>query len=136
MTLDSPNRINPMIRHRASHIGRSVARREDRSPLMGRRRYVADLRLPGMLEVADSVSGCSAAEREFSKSSRRSTGGLRAASAGAGPHTGRSALHGRSVGKPKLGGPAEGTENPPLDGGPTAVLACGTPPKAWLRSDR
>ena len=52
MTVESPTRINPMIRHRASHIGRSVPRREDRSPLTGRGRYVADLRLPGMLEVA------------------------------------------------------------------------------------
>ena len=52
MTLDSPTRINPMISHRAAHIGRAVLRREDRSPLTGRRRYVADLRLPGMLEVA------------------------------------------------------------------------------------
>ena len=52
MTLDSPTRINPMIRHRASHIGRAVPRREDRSPLMGRQRYIADLKLPGMLEVA------------------------------------------------------------------------------------
>ena len=52
MTLDSPTRINPMIRHRASHIGRAVPRREDRSPLLGRQRYIADLKLPGMLEVA------------------------------------------------------------------------------------
>ena len=52
MTLDSPMRINPMIRHRASHIGRAVPRREDRSSLMGRQRYIADLKLPGMLEVA------------------------------------------------------------------------------------
>ena len=52
MTLDSPTRINPMIRHRAGHIGRAVPRREDRSPLTGRQRYIADLKLPGMLEVA------------------------------------------------------------------------------------
>ena len=44
--------INPMIRHRAGHIGRAVPRREDRSPLTGRQRYAADLKLPGMLEVA------------------------------------------------------------------------------------
>ena len=52
MTVENPTRINPMIRHRASHIGRATPRREDRSPLTGRGRYVADLRLPGMLEVA------------------------------------------------------------------------------------
>ncbi len=51
MTVDSPTRLNPMIRHRAGHIGRAVPRREDRSPLMGRQRYIADLRLPGMLEA-------------------------------------------------------------------------------------
>ena len=44
--------INPMIRHRAGHIGRAVPRREDFSPLTGRQRYAADLKLPGMLEVA------------------------------------------------------------------------------------
>ena len=52
MTVESPTGINPMIRHRARHIGRAVPRREDRSPLMGRQRYIADMRLPGMLEVA------------------------------------------------------------------------------------
>jgi hypothetical protein len=52
MTVDSPTRINPMIRHRAGHIGRAVPRREDRSSLLGRQRYIADLKLPGMLEVA------------------------------------------------------------------------------------
>ena len=52
MTVDIPTRINPMIRHRAGHIGRAVPRREDRSSLMGRQRYIADLKLPGMLEVA------------------------------------------------------------------------------------
>jgi len=41
-----------MIRHRAEHIGRSVPRREDRSSLIGRQRYIGDIRLPGMLEVA------------------------------------------------------------------------------------
>ena len=44
--------INPMIRHRAGHIGRAVPRREDFSPLTGRQRYTADLKLPGMLEAA------------------------------------------------------------------------------------
>jgi len=44
--------INPMISHRAGHIGRAVPRREDYSPLTGRQRYAADLKLPGMLEVA------------------------------------------------------------------------------------
>ena len=52
MKVESPTGINPMIRHRSGHVGSSLPRREDRSPLMGRRRYVADLKLPGMLEVA------------------------------------------------------------------------------------
>ena len=46
-----------MIRHRASHIGQAVPRREDRAALIGRARYVADLRLPGMLEVGFVRSG-------------------------------------------------------------------------------
>ena len=41
-----------MIRHRAGHIGRAVPRREDRSPLLGRSRYIADVKLPEMLEAA------------------------------------------------------------------------------------
>ena len=47
MSLD----IDPHIRHSTRHIGRSVPRREDRGPLTGRSRYVADLKLGGMLEV-------------------------------------------------------------------------------------
>ena len=47
MTID----IDPHIRHSTRHIGRSVPRREDRGPLTGRSRYVADLKLGGMLEV-------------------------------------------------------------------------------------
>ena len=57
MTTESPPRINPIIRHRGNHIGRSVLRREDRAPLLGKERYVGDLRLPGMLEVAFVRSG-------------------------------------------------------------------------------
>ena len=55
MTAASPlevKGINPMVRHRAGHIGRALPRREDQAPLTGRRRYAADLKLPGMLEVA------------------------------------------------------------------------------------
>ncbi len=52
MTSDQTTRINPMIRHRAAHIGRAIPRREDRSPLTGRGRYIGDIKLPGMLEVA------------------------------------------------------------------------------------
>jgi carbon-monoxide dehydrogenase large subunit len=33
------------------YIGRSLARREDRDPLMGRAQYVGDIRLPGMLHA-------------------------------------------------------------------------------------
>ncbi len=47
MSLD----IDSHIRHSSRHIGRSVPRREDRGPLTGKGRYVADIRLPGMLEV-------------------------------------------------------------------------------------
>ncbi len=43
--------IDDHIRHSTRHIGRSVPRREDRGPLTGRGRYVADIKLPGMLEV-------------------------------------------------------------------------------------
>ena len=43
--------IDPHIRHSTRYIGRSVPRREDRGPLTGRGRYVADLKLGGMLEV-------------------------------------------------------------------------------------
>ena len=43
--------VDPHIRHITRHIGRSVPRREDRGPLTGRGRYVADIRLAGMLEV-------------------------------------------------------------------------------------
>ncbi|WP_419946683.1 xanthine dehydrogenase family protein molybdopterin-binding subunit [Candidatus Poriferisodalis sp.] len=35
-----------------SYVGRSVPRREDRGPLSGRSRYVADLKIAGMAEVA------------------------------------------------------------------------------------
>ena len=52
MTTDSPPQINPIIRHRAGHLGRSLPRREDRAPLLGKQQYIADMRLPGMLEVA------------------------------------------------------------------------------------
>ena len=44
--------IDPHIRHSTRHIGRSVPRREDRGPLTGRGRYVADIKIAGMLEVA------------------------------------------------------------------------------------
>ena len=47
MSLD----IDPHIRHSTRHIGRAVPRREDLGPLTGRARYVADIRLAGMLEV-------------------------------------------------------------------------------------
>ena len=48
MSLD----IDPHIRHSTRHIGRSVPRREDRGPLTGRGRYVADIKIAGMLDVA------------------------------------------------------------------------------------
>ncbi len=51
VTAQTPLDINPMIRHRAGHIGRAAPRREDRSPLLGRQRYIADVKLPGMLEA-------------------------------------------------------------------------------------
>ena len=47
MSLD----IDPHIRHSSRHVGRSVPRREDRGPLTGRSRYVADIRIAGMVEV-------------------------------------------------------------------------------------
>lgn len=52
LTTESLPQISPMIRHRASHLGRSLPRREDRAPLLGKQQYIADLRLPRMLEVA------------------------------------------------------------------------------------
>ena len=48
MSLD----IDSHIRHSTRHIGRSVLRREDRGPLTGGGRYVADIKIVGMLEVA------------------------------------------------------------------------------------
>ena len=48
MSLD----IDPHILQSTRHIGRSVPRREDRGPLTGRGRYVADIKIAGMLEVA------------------------------------------------------------------------------------
>jgi carbon-monoxide dehydrogenase large subunit len=45
-------KISPIIQHRAGHLGRMVPRREDRSALLGLSQYVADIRLPGMVEVA------------------------------------------------------------------------------------
>ena len=47
MSLD----IDPHIRHSSRHIGQSVPRREDWGPLTGRGRYIADIRIAGMLEV-------------------------------------------------------------------------------------
>ena len=43
--------IDSHIRHSTRHIGRSVPRREDRGPLTGRSRYVADIKPPGALEA-------------------------------------------------------------------------------------
>lgn len=43
--------IDEHIRHSSRHIGRAAPRREDRAALTGRGRYVADLKLPGMLDA-------------------------------------------------------------------------------------
>jgi carbon-monoxide dehydrogenase large subunit len=51
VTLEDLSRINPIIEHRARHLGRALPGRNDESALRGQRQYVADLRLPGMLEV-------------------------------------------------------------------------------------
>ncbi len=48
MSLD----IDPHIRHSSRYVGRSVPRREDQGPLTGSSRYVADIKIAGMLEVA------------------------------------------------------------------------------------
>ncbi|WP_420624353.1 xanthine dehydrogenase family protein molybdopterin-binding subunit [Candidatus Poriferisodalis sp.] len=48
MTLET----HPRIRQSTRHVGRSVRRREDHGPLTGRSRYVADLKIAGMAEVA------------------------------------------------------------------------------------
>ncbi len=47
MSLD----IDSHIRHSTRHIGMPAPRREDRGPLTGRGRYVADIKIAGMLEV-------------------------------------------------------------------------------------
>ena len=57
MTVESVPQISSIIQHRASHLGRIVPRREDRSALLGQNQYVADIRLPGMVEVAFVRSG-------------------------------------------------------------------------------
>ena len=44
--------IDPRIRHSTRHVGRSTPRREDRGPLTGRSRYIADVRIAGMIEIA------------------------------------------------------------------------------------
>ncbi len=51
VTLEDLSRINPLIEHRASHLGRAVPGRNDESVLRGKRQYAADLQLSGMLEV-------------------------------------------------------------------------------------
>jgi carbon-monoxide dehydrogenase large subunit len=51
VTLEDLSRINPIIEHRTSHLGRAVPGRDDESALRGERQYAADIRLPGMLEV-------------------------------------------------------------------------------------
>ena len=43
--------IYPHIRHSTRYVGRSVPRREDRGPLTGGSRYIADVRIAEMLEV-------------------------------------------------------------------------------------
>ena len=43
--------IDPHIRQSTRYVGRSEPRREDRGPLTGGSRYVADVRIAGMLEV-------------------------------------------------------------------------------------
>ena len=43
--------IDPHTRHSTRYVGRSVPRREDRGPLTGRSRYIADVKIAGMLEV-------------------------------------------------------------------------------------
>lgn len=57
MAVEEIPQISPIIRHRTSHLGRAVPRREDRSALLGQSQYVADIRLPGMVEVAFVRSG-------------------------------------------------------------------------------
>ena len=43
--------VDPHIRSGTRFVGRSVPRREDRGPLTGGSRYIADVKLAGMLEV-------------------------------------------------------------------------------------
>ena len=57
MTVENVPQISPIIQHRTSHLGRAVPRREDRSALLGQNEYVADIRLPGMVEVTFVRSG-------------------------------------------------------------------------------
>ncbi len=49
--LDPPINISEHVRHSTRYVGRSLRRREDRRPLTGRARYVADLQLAGMVEA-------------------------------------------------------------------------------------
>ena len=51
VTLEDLSRINPIVEHRTSHIGNALPGRNDEAALRGERQYVADIRLPRMLEV-------------------------------------------------------------------------------------